>query len=234
MSEPTKSSPESLDTRPEEADTDSSDEEGSSDSEYMSFGESDDEDGDHEETKAEREARAHERQLVLEAAGLIVKEDVKPPADVVRSRSLRKRRPPPAAPQKSTAATTSPAKELPRVPEPSAEESAARLDDAFDRYENYKQAHETSNNRLSVISVDTTQSSPPVSPSPTQGSTREGDSKSYSSLLHFLGRRTPNDGEKRTMPIISGPIMQQKSSDNSSDSSATFGSVSASRCYDGV
>lgn len=45
-----------------------------SDSDYLSFDES-----DAEETEAERKAREHERQLVLEAAGLIVKEDVKPP-----------------------------------------------------------------------------------------------------------------------------------------------------------
>lgn len=57
-------------------------------SDYLSFEESDDD----EETKDEKEARERERRMVLEAAGLIVQVDgsVKPPASLVRARSLRK------------------------------------------------------------------------------------------------------------------------------------------------
>lgn len=66
-----------------EADFDSDSDSGS---DYLSFEESDDD----EETKEEKEARERERRMVLEAAGLIVQVDVKPPPALVRARSLKK------------------------------------------------------------------------------------------------------------------------------------------------
>jgi len=50
------------------------------------------------------------------------------------------------------------------------------------------------------------------------------------SFLHFFGRKTPaNDGETRTMPVISGPIMIQKvDSSSSTNNDPGFGSSWAS------
>jgi hypothetical protein len=93
----------------------------SSDDDYFSVadadGDSDNENDMREETDDDWNARENERQRVLEAAGLIVNEDVKPPPRLERARSARKRRPPPAAPQRSSIISTSAAKDLPPVPE---------------------------------------------------------------------------------------------------------------------
>lgn len=216
----------------EEIPDDSSD---SSDEDYFSVADSEDEQVD---TDADWEAREKERQRVLEAAGLIVNEDVKPPPRLERARSARKRRPPPAAPQRSSVISNSSAsKDLPPVPEPEPSPTVdhfTRVDDAFDRYETFKQqAQQTPNsNRLSVASsFETAQSSlggsPAVSQAPsTSGLSKDGEGRSYSHLLNFLGRKTPgSDGpEKRTL-TISAPILNNPDSP-SRENSPAFGSVS--------
>lgn len=209
--------------------SDAEDDDDSDSSDYLSFDESDAEDV-YPETKAEREARAHERQLVLQAAGLIVTQDDNPPPRIIRARSM-KRRPPPAAPQRSSTASLSSTKELPPVPQSELEpepphepvDHAARLDDAFDRYESFKT---TQGNRMSVASVDTFSSLPSISnsstvPSPTKDSEA---TKSYSHFLHFLGRTKTPEGERRTTLNISAPIING-SEDSSRSPTPAFGTV---------
>ncbi|KAJ7500362.1 hypothetical protein B0H11DRAFT_1908822 [Mycena galericulata] len=192
-------------------------EDSDSDSDYLSF------DGSAEESEADFEAREHERQLVLEAAGLIVQKDVKPPPRPVRRRSKIDRRPAPAAPDRSSILSSSSSfsysvKELPPVPEPDA---ATRLDDAFDRYEAYRGHHR---NRLSVASVET--NPPPTSPTASASvmTTSSSEGKGYTNLLHFLGRKTPvHEPERR--PTISAPILQTPEGGSGSRSnSPAFGS----------
>lgn len=201
---------------------DTSDTNSDSDSDYVSF------DSDHEDTypqtKEEREAREHERQLVLEAAGLIFKQDVKPPPRLARSKSKSggKRRPPPAAPNRLSVASSISLKDLPPLPEPEPLDQATHLNDAFNRYESFRQ-HQA--NRLSVASVASTETTP-ISPTASIISpsiSKEGESRTYS-LLHFLGRKTP-EAEKRIMPVISGPILHVSTEDASRASSPAFGSV---------
>lgn len=224
----------------EENDSDSE----SGDSDYMSFESSDDDDEgpSYPETKAEREARAHERQLVLEAAGLILKQDVKPPPRPPRrSRSKDKRRPPPLAPQRTTptpsVAGNIQGKELPELPPAELEVPPARprdptqhLNDAFDRYEAFRGR---ASNRLSVASFESGSMSPMSASSMTPTTSKEGESasgKSYSGFLHFLGRsRTPVENERRSTLVISAPIMNTEISsggDITRSVSPAFGSVS--------
>lgn len=202
-------------------------------SDYLSFDESDLEEA-YPETKADREARAHERQLVLQAAGLIVTQNDKPPPRITRARST-KRRPAPAAPDRSSTTSFSSSKELPPVPRPGPEreepepDHATRLDDAFDRYESFKN---TQGNRMSIASMETLSSSPTVSsftsiPSPTKDTE---SNKSYSQFLHFLGRTRTPDGERRTTLNISAPIMNS-SNDPSRSTSPAFGTVSMTVCW---
>lgn len=202
----------------------------SSDDDYFSVADTDDDSDDdddlREETDADWEARQKERQRVLEAAGLIVNEDVKPPPRLERARSARKRRPPPAAPRRSSVISSSVEKNLPPVPE-LAIDTTARLDDAFDRYEAFKQ-EQGNTNRLSMASFETAYSSPGGSPALSQApsATRESESRPYSQLFNFLGRRTPaNDGSDKRTLTISGPIMSQPEYP-SRENSPAFGSVS--------
>ncbi|KAJ7041981.1 hypothetical protein C8F04DRAFT_1077868 [Mycena alexandri] len=205
----------------EDTESDSDDSDSDSDSDYLSF------EGTAEESEEDFLAREHERQLVLEAAGLIVQKDVKPPPRPVRRRSSgqARRRPPPAAPDRtsvwSSSSSVSAPKELPPIPEPDA---ATRLDDAFDRYEAYRGHHQ---NRLSVASVETNPPpASPTSPSMMTASSSEGG-KSYSHLLHFLGRKTPVEVERR--PTISAPILQTpENGGGSRANSPAFGSSWAS------
>src|SRR5882762_5673897 len=203
------------------------DEPESSDDDFFSVADSEDEDDIDEETDADWEAREKERQRVLEAAGLIVNQDVKPPPRLARTRSVHRRRPPPAAPRRSSIISTSSSlKDLPPVPESPADNSP-RLDDAFDRYESFRHSQGASN-RLSVTSsFETAPSSPRSSPaiSLAPSISKDSESRSKSNLLNFLGRRTPaNDGpDKRTL-TISGPIMNQNDSP-SRENSPAFGSV---------
>ncbi|TFK20128.1 hypothetical protein FA15DRAFT_600278 [Coprinopsis marcescibilis] len=191
------------------------DSDASSDSEYLSFGESDDEDvGGQEQTEDDRMARERERQMVLEAAGLIVKtvEGVAPPPVKLVRRSTKshrrprlpppssypaqvleqheKRRPPPEAPKRRKPKRMySKDKELPPIPpEPEDEPQSAKqldpiaqLDDAYARYESFKnQQLEVNTNRLSVMSTD---SGSITSHSSTLGSLAFGSSPTATSPL---------------------------------------------------
>ncbi|KAF8874204.1 hypothetical protein CPB84DRAFT_1967046 [Gymnopilus junonius] len=122
------------------------------------------------------------------------------------------RRPAPAAPRRMASRH----KDLPPVPphdhggpgvegegdnEPLSHE--ARLDDAFARYEYFKNTQATNNlNRLSVVSTDSggVPSSPTASVlTQREGREREGEGGKYSYFLHFLrsgGSRTPEEGER--------------------------------------
>ncbi|CAK5279140.1 unnamed protein product [Mycena citricolor] len=182
-------------------------------SDYHSLDGSDDENG---------EAREHERQLVLEAAGLILKNDAVPPPPPTRRRSSKddpepkkRRRPPPAAPVSSRVAT----KELPPIP----------LDDAFERYEAFREQRLSSEgHRLSVASIEVP-SSPTMSMTPSVSSEGTTTGRGYSHFLHFLGRKTPNSGgEDKIRPMISGPILQQVEGAETRANSPAFGSSWAS------
>lgn len=197
-----------------------------SDSDYNSFDESDN-GGTAEESTAEREAREHERQLVLEAAGLIVKQDVKPPPRPARmkSKTSNERRAPPAAPRRASIISNSSFKDLPPVPELDPIDNATRLDDAFDRYESFR--HTQGNvNRMSVASFETTPPSPTTTISSVAPSSSRDSEGRYSNLLHFLGRKTPVETERRTMPTISAPILNVTDGRSQSNSPA-FGTVGA-------
>ncbi|KAI9069473.1 hypothetical protein FKP32DRAFT_1617176 [Trametes sanguinea] len=219
--------------------TDSEDDD-SSGSDYVTASESESETDESEEEeqqseearREERQARAAERQRVLEAAGLIIKKEAQPPPRPVRARSHRRRRPAPAVPERSPQIPSSPSKDLPPVPESDSANTSLRLDDAFERYEAYRQNH-LALNRLSVASVEsaTSTTSPQSStfsltPVPSEG----GESRTHSFLSFFGHRsRTPvNDGEARVMPVISAPILQRESSPASSEGDAAFGSSWAS------
>lgn len=227
--------------------SESSSESSDSDSDYLSFDDSDD-DEDAVQAKA---AREREKQRVLEAAGLIVNQNVGPAPLRPKAKSI-KRRPAPAAPRRMPSILT---KDLPPVPdtEPEVEADAAepepepisheaRLDDAFARYESFKNTHAaTALNRLSVVSTDsagasaagasptTTVSSMSLAPSTSQGSQREvgasGEGR-YSGFLHFLtggkGAGHAESEPRRTVASmnISAPMMMAT---NSSSSQGTPG-----------
>ncbi|CDO71918.1 hypothetical protein BN946_scf184940.g65 [Trametes cinnabarina] len=211
-----------------------------SESDYVTASESEsetDESGEEEQQseearRQERQARAAERQRVLEAAGLIIKKEAQPPPRPARARSHRRRRPAPAVPERSPQISPSPSKDLPPVPESDLANTSLRLDDAFERYEAYRQNH-LAMNRLSVASIEsaTSTTSPQsatfsLTPVPSESS----ESRTHSFLSFFGHRsRTPvNDGETRVMPVISAPILQRESSPASSEGDAAFGSSWAS------
>jgi hypothetical protein len=211
-----------------DGDAESSD--GGSESDYQSFPDSSDDeaDADAEGSRAERDSREHERRLVLEAAGLIVKQE----ADARPRPRLHKRSARIAAPVRSSSTSSVSAhKELPPVPDPSPVDQVDRVDDAFERYETFKKSHGDENlKRLSVVSTTTDSlSSPPLSPSLTPSHSRDGESRGYSNLLDFLGRnKTPaSDAEKsRSKLVISGPILNP-SDTPARENSPAFGSVRA-------
>jgi hypothetical protein len=178
-------------------------------------------DSDSEESDEQNsEIREHERQLVLEAAGLIVNQEVSPPPNITRRRSTR--RPAPAAPQRSSIASNTSTKDLPPVPEADTADHAIRLDDAFDRYEAFRHANGNLN-RMSITSVTSSETTPP---SPGISLTPSPRDSGYSNLLNFLGRKAPvNDSDKRTMPTISAPMMS--STTPSRENSPAFGTVGA-------
>lgn len=217
----------------------------SSAEEYLSFeGESDSESEASEEGQTEEQqqaeyaARELERQRVLVAAGLIVKHDAtsapRPPA---RTKSLRTHRPAPAVPnQSSQPEKSSPMRDLPPIPvddDTGSGDPILRVDDAFDRYEAYK---DKLAQRVSIASSYDTPTSPSAS-SMTLGPTLSRDESrghSYSGLWSFLGRRTPvPESDKRSSIgglTISGPITN--GSIPSPESSPAFGSVSTCVSYD--
>jgi hypothetical protein len=179
-----------------------------SDSNYVSF------DGIEEEYNI-KETREREQQLVLEAAGLVVNQDVKPPPK-------QKRRPAPPIP-------SSRYKDLPVVPEPEAEpgrevekiDHEASLDDAFARYESFR--NDQSNlNRLSVISTDSvTLPSSPTHTISSMSHTHSGGGESrYGHFLQFLksGNKTLEKNSKSVATLnISAPIMSLSVSNQSTE-----------------
>jgi len=206
----------------------------STDDAYLSF-DSDQEDGDQEKDLAERKAREHERQLVLEAAGLILKQDenkVPPPRPLARSKSKRTRRPPPAAPDHKRSDSH---KDLPVVPEGDTSSLASeRLDDAFERYEAFKREQGDSeiNKRLSVVSTLSGDWTSPPSPTVSSMSREDsGQGSRYTSLMQFLGRsKTPTSQDEKPKLVISAPILAAPSTSNEANSPAranspAFGTV---------
>ena len=194
-----------------------------------SFSEDDEASMTEDERKLEREMRAAERQLVLEAAGIVVKKDTtrRPPPRLQRRRTIASVRPnhrPAPAPPTVPASSQQP--DLSELPPPTP--AKAHLDDAYDRYEAFKQ-HAS---RLSISSIDQLPPLSPVSPSigslslaPAQsreslpdkekGKDNVSASPSYGSRIsQLLARsRTPVlEKETRIIPTISAPIMSATSS----------------------
>ncbi|PIL33059.1 transporter [Ganoderma sinense ZZ0214-1] len=192
--------------------------------------ESDDEDEQSEEVRRqERQAREAERQRVLEAAGLIIKaDDRRPPPRPVRVRN-RGLRPAPTVPERLKA-SPSPSKELPSLPSAESRTPSFRLDDAYERYEAYRQSN-LAMNRLSIASVESsTSTTSQTVPTLTPTTSESGESRSHtSSFLNLFRSRTPgNDsGEAPARPVISGPILQGEQSP-SLESDTAFGSSWAS------
>ncbi|KAI0027714.1 hypothetical protein K488DRAFT_60641, partial [Vararia minispora EC-137] len=209
-----------------------------SETDYISFSDSDTD--DHTSPTEERAAREAERQMVLEAAGLVVKQEEgrRPPPRPMRRRPTaratepKKHRPAPAVPAQRRRTHDAEDKVLPSVP------PAVKLDDAYERYETFKLQAQDSN-RFSVTSFETTPPSPGQSSihSVVRTPSRAGEASvgPGSSLAHLgssaggilsqlLGRsKTPsNDGEVRPRLIISGPISGPEQS--SSGSGSGFGS----------
>lgn len=214
----------------QEAAEDSNDSE-DSDSEYLSFDDSDEKDQEPgEQRRIERDARSSERQRVLEAAGLIVRKDGRRPPPKIP----RKHRPPPAVPGQPTT-ITEPAnnkdKELPSVPTPQDDaESFMYVDDAYERYEAFKQ---NQLNRLSIassfeITPSPTVTSPTLSVAASMFKTDSNEGRFSDKLWDFLGRsKTPE--ERRTTLTISGPILTREPSPVACENSAVFGAVSHNR-----
>ncbi|KAH9053752.1 hypothetical protein EDB87DRAFT_1650194 [Lactarius vividus] len=181
-------------------------------SEYHSFSDLDsDSDSDEEEAmteeerKLERETRAAERQLVLEAAGIVV---------VAAKRD--EMRPPPPPPRVSQRPRTPTAHERPKQhrpapapPTPTPQQQQPRIDDAYERYEAFKQQA----SRASVSSFEQLLAashhehergpSPPSSLAPS--------TSSYGSRFSQLLTRTRTP-EARVVPTISAPILSASSS----------------------
>jgi actin cytoskeleton-regulatory complex protein PAN1 len=185
----------------------------------------DDRDTDTSDSQAEREAREHERQLVLDAAGLVVRQDAGP--------RPRKRRPPPAVPFRASVIFPESAdKGLPPLPEL---DPVGRVDDAFERYENFRKAFgDASINHLSVASTTEMHPSPPLSPpvSLAPSGSRDSEGRGYSNLFYLFGRNktpTAETERARTSLLISGPISNPNNLPHR-ESSPAFGSVSFQIC----
>ncbi|KAI1790449.1 Dbl homology domain-containing protein [Ganoderma leucocontextum] len=223
-----------------DSDESSSDDNSEDDSEpeYVTASESESDESDNEGDQSEearrqeRQAREAERQRVLEAAGLIIKEDHhRPPARPVRVRN-RRRRPAPAVPERSKITPSpSPTKELPLLPNADSRNPSFRLDDAYERYEAYRQSN-LAMNRLSIASVESsTSTASQPTPTLTPTTSDSGEPRLYtSSFLQFFRSRTPgNDGpaEAPARLVISGPILQGEQWP-SLEADAAFGSSWAS------
>ncbi len=224
-----------------DSDESSSDDDSEDDSEpdYVTASESESDESDNEGEQSEearrqeRQAREAERQRVLEAAGLIIKEDHRrPPPRPARVRN-RRRRPAPAVPERSkTTPSPSPTKDLPPLPSADSRNPSFRLDDAYERYEAYRQSN-LAMNRLSIASVESSTSTTSQSvPTLTPTTSESGEPRSHtSSFLHFFRSRTPgNDSaEAPARLVISAPILQGEQSP-SLESDTAFGSVSSFSC----
>jgi hypothetical protein len=214
---------------------------------------SEDEEMTEEQRQHEREQRELERIRVLEAAGLIIKQPAEgktPPAPPLRRRSTKKgRRPVPAAPIPTLQATIPDReRELPLLPPLSPH---ARVDDAYERYETFKN-REVTNRDSTAFTVSDASSIPPSSPrisiTPSMGSVslslatpmppavHESKGGGYTGLLSFLSRsKTPGE-EKKTFsvasisaPMISAPMPVAAVTTPMRENSPAFGSVSTIR-----
>lgn len=183
---------------------------------------------DPEARRAEAEARSLERQRVLEAAGLIIKPNV----EGSTPRPPRRHRPAPKVPDRSS-------KALPDIPPEDDHDTAAdavpmHLDDAYDRYQAFRQKQLDSSQRLSVVTNSSLESAPmPTSPTSTLSSVNlqapsmsaansATESRASGFLNHILGRRTPGP-ERKTLTISAPTISQPISSDISRENSPAFG-----------
>lgn len=213
-----------------------------SSSEYHSFDDDDD--------RSIRATRERERQLVLEAAGLIVQTDVGSP---LRRRSTKRRPAPPAPDWKMRNDTENLAKDLPPIPAPVGIEDIevqsttpepelsyeARLDDAFARYEAFKNRQATPN-RLSVVSIESsfgpTSSLSSVGTAGNNPNVREPEGGRYSNFLNFLRSKTPDIDAREvrrksastlniSAPIIQGPSTNRQNpvEEVHNDADASFG-----------
>lgn len=219
-----------LDLNPPQETAEDSDSSGDSETEYLSFDDSDEEDQETEEQhRIEREARASERERVLEAAGLIVRKDERRPPPKIP----RKHRPPPAVPDRLAIITepaSDKAKELASASHDFTE-SIVYVNDAYERYEAFKQSQL---NRLSVASsVEITPSPTVTSPTLSVGfSASKADSSEgrfSDKLRDFLGRSKTPEERRTNLTIsgpISGPILAREPSPVTSENSTGFGAVS--------
>ncbi|SJL15191.1 uncharacterized protein ARMOST_18677 [Armillaria ostoyae] len=134
--------------------------------------------------------------------------------------------PPPLAPERlSSNTSTSSLKGLPPVP-PTESETSAHLNDAFDRYEAFRYTHANVNRMSVASSMDSGPPSLPTFSTILQTPSKEGPGESrYSSIMHFLGRKTL-EAEKRL--VISAPILNSPESEFSTSASPAFGSSWAS------
>jgi hypothetical protein len=196
-----------------------------SNSDYVSF-ESEDEDDD-VRSAGERQARERERQMVLEAAGLIVNQNVKPPPTASPSSTAKVA---PVVPRRRTVRKSDPyLKDLPPLPDTEPMDHAARLDDALERFKSIKNK-QLSDNRLSLISMDSVSlPSPTISTSSSipPSTTRENEGqKRYSQFLQFLGGSKVQEQERKSISTltISGPISGAPD-DISRSASPKFGAV---------
>ncbi|ELU37390.1 protein binding protein [Rhizoctonia solani AG-1 IA] len=171
---------------------------------------------------ADDAARHLERQRVLEAAGLIVKQA--PP------RPPRKRRPAPKAPLRQrpsddgpdaspreggSPGTSSREINLPEPPDETETESILRIDDAYERYQAFRQSREARASLSSfegVPNLNTNIGVPPtpVSPSATISSLPSATDSTKAAIKSFFGRGSDRDKPRATVtisaPVISAPI----------------------------
>lgn len=175
-----------------------------------------------------------------------------PPRPPRRRSTRRRRRTPPQTPSTNTAdanadvneanrsslVSVSSEKELPLPPTPV---SVLHVDDAFERYEAYRQSK---NWRMSISSIDTGPPSPGLGPGPTamsatpsrdSGGEHRQSQSGHSHIFNFLTRRkTPTHEPERPRLQISGPILSAGHSIESLSrpGSPSFGSVSISMSWD--
>ncbi len=228
----------------ETLDSDSDDSDSGSD--YHSFDSDSDSDENIPQTaqarQAERQAREHERERVLQAAGLVIK-----PVDrqtLTRVRSTKKAKPPPpppirhhgspngVVPEDLATPTLQKDRELPAIPPVDRDEdlegpgtagSTSHVDDAYERYESFKQRDYK---RMSIMSTSSTTESIPQLAAPAPAASPKS---AYSRLHDFLSKRSTPTPEDRTSKIstssISGPL-PMAATPISREHSPAFGTVS--------
>lgn len=212
---------------------------------YLSFDEGDDDDTgvSAEQRRADAEEREAERRRVLKAAGLTINVDPAnvPPVPPRRRKTTTiktklRRAPPPVPATDSEPRSPSHAnRDLPPTPT-SPGPSLLALEDAYDKYEHFKQSNRnrfsTASTATDFTTTTTPGSGPPsISFSPPLGS-KDTDSHSKhsgtSGLFSFLRSSsqvsTPSSMDRR--PVISGPIAIAPPSEIDRSPSPSFGLVS--------